>query len=191
MSDNLVIYHADPVTGEYIGFGVADPDPLEQDRWLIPAGATAEKPPTAGDGYVAAYTPNGDGTWTLLLDLRGIVYSTKNGEASQWDRLGPLPDELTKDPRPSIYHIWLGGKWVLDKDAESKGQVADATDKRDDLLRVAALRIAPLQDAIDLDEASDEDIANLRKWKQYRVSLNKIESQQGFPARIDWPSMPA
>jgi hypothetical protein len=63
--------------------------------------------------------------------------------------------------------------------------------RRETIFFVAALRIAPLQDAIDLDEACDEDIANLRKWKQYRVTFNKIESQEGFPERIDWPSMPA
>lgn len=61
---------------------------------------------------------------------------------------------------------------------------------RDQLLRDAALRIAPLQDAVDLDEATDAEIALLKKWKQYRVALNRIQDQAGYPAEITWPAAP-
>jgi hypothetical protein len=63
--------------------------------------------------------------------------------------------------------------------------------QRDSLLTTAALRIAPLQDAIDLDSATDADKANLKLWKQYRVDVNRVSSQTGFPATIDWPQVPA
>lgn len=65
-----------------------------------------------------------------------------------------------------------------------------AYSQRDRLLGMAALRIAPLQDAVDLDDATAEDIANLRKWKQYRVALSRINEQEGFPKDISWPSQP-
>jgi len=68
-------------------------------------------------------------------------------------------------------------------------QAANA--KRDDLLSVAALRIAPLQDAVDLDAATDADTTNLKLWKQYRVAVNRVSEQPGFPATIDWPAPPA
>lgn len=66
----------------------------------------------------------------------------------------------------------------------------DANAKRDDLLALAGLRIAPLQDAVDLDDATAADIANLKLWKQYRVAVNRISSQAGFPTVIDWPAQP-
>jgi len=50
---------------------------------------------------------------------------------------------------------------------------------RDDLLRTAATRIAPLQDVVDLGDATDSDVARLKRWKQYRVALNRIEQQDG------------
>lgn len=61
---------------------------------------------------------------------------------------------------------------------------------RDGYLTNAAVRIAPLQDAVDLGSASAEDQALLALWKRYRVDLGRIEQQAGFPDDIDWPSEP-
>ncbi|MCJ7956616.1 MAG: tail fiber assembly protein [Pseudomonas sp.] len=190
MANELVIYHADSITGEYIGSGLAAPDPLEPGKWILPARAFTEEPPIADEGYVAVCTPGAASSWTLQEDQRGIVYSIQNGESVQLDQLGPVPEGFTKDPRPSPYHAWIGGKWKLDKDAERTGQIADAVAMRDNLIRDAATRIAPLQDAVDLGEATDEDVTNLKKWKQYRVALNRIDQQSGYPATIDWPVAP-
>lgn len=66
-----------------------------------------------------------------------------------------------------------------------------ANAERDRLLGIAALRIAPLQDATDLDDATAADAANLKLWKQYRVAVNRVSSQTGFPVTIDWPLQPA
>lgn len=44
------IYHHHPETGEYLGESIAQPDPLEPGRWLIPAHATTDEPPAVPDG---------------------------------------------------------------------------------------------------------------------------------------------
>ncbi|WJR28903.1 tail fiber assembly protein [Pseudomonas mosselii] len=62
--------------------------------------------------------------------------------------------------------------------------------KRDGLLSRASLRMAPLQDAIDLESATQEEIAILTLWRQYRVDLNRIDQQPGFPQAIIWPQAP-
>jgi hypothetical protein len=67
---------------------------------------------------------------------------------------------------------------------------AEMLAQRDALLAQAALRIAPLEDAIDLDLETPEDIEALTAWKQYRVELNRIEQQAGFPDAIEWPVAP-
>lgn len=66
----------------------------------------------------------------------------------------------------------------------------EALAQRDGLLAIATARIAPLQDAVDLDQATAAEIALLKKWKQYRVALNRIQDQAGFPASVDWPIAP-
>jgi hypothetical protein len=50
--------------------------------------------------------------------------------------------------------------------------------------------ITPLQDAVDLEEASPADIDRLKAWKKYRVTLSKIAEQPGYPIDIDWPDAP-
>ncbi|WLW59810.1 tail fiber assembly protein [Achromobacter sp. PD1] len=62
--------------------------------------------------------------------------------------------------------------------------------KRDRLLRDAATRIAPLQDAVDLGVATEEEDAKLLAWKRYRVALNRIEQQPGYPSDFVWPERP-
>jgi hypothetical protein len=66
-----------------------------------------------------------------------------------------------------------------------------ALTRRDGLLTFAALRIAPLQSAVDLDDATASDIANLKKWKQYQVALNRIQDQPAFPQDVAWPVEPS
>lgn len=67
---------------------------------------------------------------------------------------------------------------------------AAAYAERDSKLTLAGLRISPLQDAVDLEEATASEVALLKKWKQYRVALNRIDQQEGFPENIDWPVAP-
>lgn len=62
--------------------------------------------------------------------------------------------------------------------------------RRDELLIVAGLQISPLQDAADLDEATANEAAILKQWKQYRLAVSRVSSQEGFPAAIQWPVQP-
>ncbi len=65
--------------------------------------------------------------------------------------------------------------------------VADAATRR----ATADAAIAPLQDAVDIDEATDDETALLTAWKKYRVLLNRVPAQAGYPTTIDWPVAPA
>ena len=58
------------------------------------------------------------------------------------------------------------------------------------LLQLAALNIAPLQDAVDTDVATEAEIQSLKAWKLYRVSVNRVPSQNGYPQVIHWPEIP-
>jgi hypothetical protein len=68
---------------------------------------------------------------------------------------------------------------------------SDALEKRDAHLGLAALRIAPLQDAVDLGVATEIEAAQLLAWKGYRVDLNRITEQEGYPGAVAWPEPPA
>lgn len=66
----------------------------------------------------------------------------------------------------------------------------DAATERDRLLAQAAIRIAPLQYAIDLGKATPQEAALLNEWKLYCVDLGRIELQETYPQKIDWPPVP-
>lgn len=65
-----------------------------------------------------------------------------------------------------------------------------ASAERDARLTEAAIRIAPLQDAVDLGDASPAEEAGLTAWKRYRIAVNRVHLQPGFPSAIVWPEMP-
>ena len=93
---------------------------------------------------------------------------------------------------------WVQGVWVDDKalteqeevDLAFKQLVSETTLKVSMLLEEAALRIAPLQDAVDIDEATEYEVARLKDWKKYRVALNRIQEQPNYPKIIEWPASP-
>ena len=62
--------------------------------------------------------------------------------------------------------------------------------RRDELLTVASLRLAPLQDAVDEESATDDEVLRLKQWKKYRIALNRIEQQENYPIHIAWPPLP-
>lgn len=73
----------------------------------------------------------------------------------------------------------------------SPGELAEvAKNHRSMLLAGAVARMGPLQDAVDIGDATEDEIARLNLWKRYRVELNRIEQQAGFPSDISWPSSP-
>lgn len=50
---------------------------------------------------------------------------------------------------------------------------------------MATEKIAPLQDAVDLGEATDDEKARLLAWKKYRVLVNRVDT-----TNPDWPKKP-
>lgn len=66
--------------------------------------------------------------------------------------------------------------------------LAANTGIRDALLTTATAAIAPLQDAVDLDMATDSDTASLKAWKTYRVLVNRVDLTLAEPV---WPASPA
>lgn len=68
--------------------------------------------------------------------------------------------------------------------------LADAQANLRDYRETADSAIAPLQDAVDLEDATDGEVAALKDWKRYRLALNRLQSQPGWPTDIDWPAPP-
>ena len=97
------IFHFAPDTGEYLGSGEAQLDPLEskiagQPVYLLPAHATRAEPPEAGHKQLACW----DGeAWRLVPDRRGETYWLPDGTAHEIATLGETPPADALDVEPA------------------------------------------------------------------------------------------
>ncbi|MFW5398367.1 tail fiber assembly protein [Yersinia sp. 1252 StPb PI] len=66
--------------------------------------------------------------------------------------------------------------------------VAMAFAKKSSLMQIASEKISILQDAVDLEMAKTEEIAQLKAWKKYRVLLMRIDTSKA--PDIEWPLSP-
>ncbi|HWX02383.1 tail fiber assembly protein [Collimonas sp.] len=57
-------------------------------------------------------------------------------------------------------------------------------------LRRANSEVTKYQDRVDVDEANDTDVAQVKAWKKYRVNLNRLPEQTHFPHPVVWPVAP-
>lgn len=82
------------------------------------------------------------------------------------------------------------GKPVLtDPPVPTQSQmIADAKAQQATLLTKAGDAIAPLQDAVDVDDATQAEMARLKAWKQFRVALNRLDLSTA--PDIAWPEVP-
>lgn len=182
----IFCYHAS--TGELLETALADPDPLDPTNWLIPANATIDAPPVVPKGSVARRVESR--RWEVVPDNRGLIYSTTNGQPLQLSQLGAVPEGFTRVAPPGPHHTWKKGAWEIDQDAQLVALVGAATDRRNSLQAEASARIAPLQDLVELGEATGAEESALLAWKRYRGALNRVEQQPAYPRVIEWPSQP-
>ncbi|EED3335614.1 tail fiber assembly protein, partial [Salmonella enterica subsp. enterica] len=83
------------------------------------------------------------------------------------------------------YQKWDGKAWVKDEAAEKAAQLRQAEETKSRLLQMASEKIAPLQDAVDLNEATDKEKVSLLAWRKYRVLVNRVDI-----SKPDWPEQP-
>lgn len=81
------------------------------------------------------------------------------------------------------------GKPMLTERVLTAGEITAQTEaKKRGLRAVADSTITPLQDAADLDIATEAETAALAAWKQYRVLLNRVDTSTA--PDISWPVQP-
>lgn len=85
----------------------------------------------------------------------------------------------------------MGFSWpeatTLHQQALTARQAKACAEKRRYLLRDATTKIAPLQDALELGIATEDEITALNAWKHYRVALNRLDTTT---AEVTWPVAP-
>ncbi|KAA2085124.1 tail fiber assembly protein [Escherichia coli] len=155
----IKIYNLLAGTNEFIGEGDAYIPP----HTGLPANSTDIAPPDIPAGFVAVFNSD-EASWHLVEDHRGkTVYDVASGDELFISELGPLP-------------------------AEKLFRIREAEETKNNLMQVASEHIAPLQDAADLEIATEEETSLLEAWKKYRVLLNRVDTSTA--PDIEWPTNP-
>ena len=134
------IWHFDPITGEFLSQSDAEPDPMEEGRFLLPAYATFKSPPEVAAGQVAVMSDTG---WTVKSDLRGAQYWLTDGSRHTIGKIGEDKPADALDAAPVlpptdadinaeiVRRIALA--WQADDQIDSFAKQINAQAKLDDL----------------------------------------------------------
>lgn len=95
----MKIYNYDGATREYLNEGAADPDPLQEGEWLIPANATIVQPPPAVAKRAAVFDPTTE-KWAYVADYRGVEVEANDnsGRTTVIGQLGVKPEDVRFEP---------------------------------------------------------------------------------------------
>ncbi|EKD3593632.1 tail fiber assembly protein [Salmonella enterica] len=183
-AQTIKIFNLRSDTNEFIGAGDAYIPP----HTGLPANCTDIAPPDIPASHIAVFDAETE-TWSLHEDHRGdTVYDTTTGNQVYISAPGPLPENVTSVSPDGEYQKWDGKAWVNDEAAETAARLREAEGTKSRLLQMASEKIAPLQDAVDLGLATDDEKAQLDEWKKYRVLVNRVDTSTA--PKIDWPKKP-
>lgn len=127
-------------------------------------------------------------TLKIGYDKTGAIHSI----ATEADRMFPTGLSVVEiDPALAPEGLCVGGWWLWDGEKIVRNETQDvawiATMKR---RRIAAAveAMTPLSFAVELGEATEDDVANLTDWKRYMISLHRIDASK--PQAVVWPTAP-
>jgi len=182
VNDGIVrVYNWNLETKEYTGF---NEEYLTQGIGL-PAFSCIGEPPVVKAGFAICRL---DGQWQYVKDLRGQkAYDKQTAAEVEINELGELADELTLIKPENEFNYWDGQGWKTDEEKQNSAIINNNKLLKDSLLSHSANKISVLQDAVDLDMATDNEVTSLKEWKKYRVLLNRIDVNN---TDVVWPSMP-
>ncbi|MDR6387579.1 tail fiber assembly protein [Paraburkholderia phenoliruptrix] len=186
----MLIHQYDAETGQYLSSRLADPDPINADRWLVPAFSTTDDLPSRPRLTWPFYI---DGAWKLLPDYRGLMlYRQDNGQPAEIQIAGATPAEhgLTETPRPSDDYTFRDGAWVIDPAIVAQRVRAAAMAEFDMRMARARTMNAGKADAYAASLLSREEAYYFRAWSAYQLDLVRAIQREGFPDAVSWPDEP-
>ncbi|MFU9138308.1 tail fiber assembly protein [Erwinia tasmaniensis] len=147
--------------------------------------------PKGNDWYALVKKIPAD-TLKIIFDDTGIIRMASYDASTLWPNgqsvaeVDAIPEEFNTD---ALRERWVfDGKKIIARTYTADELAEQATVTRDNLQAEATLKIAPLQDAVDIYDATEEERANLTAWKKYRVALNRLDLSTA--PEITWPEVP-
>lgn len=132
-----------------------------------------------------------DDTLKFTYNEKGVVTCITKDVSGLWpfgQSVAEVPD--TEESRA----VDISGNWVFTGEKlapripDHSEFVAKAEDEKARLMTEARNTISVLQDAVELEMATAEETARLKRWRQYRVLLSRVDTSTA--PDINWPPIP-
>ncbi|WP_338862502.1 tail fiber assembly protein [Mycetohabitans rhizoxinica] len=186
----MLIHQYDRQTGQYVSSWLADPDPINPTRWLIPSCCTDVPLPQRQRNQWPFFR---DGAWVLLPDFRGQrLFRKVNGAAAEILAPGITADDagLTPIPCPGDEYVWADDGWQIDPRIVAQRERDAAMREFDRRMSEAQAANAGKADAYAAGLLSDEQVALFKAWSHYQMELVRAVNAADFPAHVQWPAPP-
>ena len=134
------------------------------------------------------------GNYALIKD--GVVFNTViwDGKAEVDFGDGVTAIEMPEGELVQAGYLYEDGVFTApplteeELAAQESAKKASNTANKDALMSQASQRISVLQDAVELEMATEEETALLPLWKKYRVLLSRIDANTAD--EVKWPEKP-
>lgn len=126
-----------------------------------------------------------------VIDGNGLIVNTILWDGgSGWTPPDGMTTQPIEDLPVGIGWSYINGEFTppVEPEVPHEDLVAQASQQKENLMAEASQQVSVLQDAVDLDMATDEEKAMLLVWKKYRVLLNRVDTK--LAPDIDWPEHP-
>ncbi|WP_341799769.1 tail fiber assembly protein [Klebsiella michiganensis] len=132
-------------------------------------------------------------SWALIKD--GVVINTFlwDGEGEYQHEEGTLLVEYDDSNIAGPGYLFDGKSFSRPPLTDEEQAIIDQqsiesiSSMKQGMIDEATLNISILQDAVDLEMATDEEKESLPAWKKYRVLLSRVDISS---AEISWPQKP-
>lgn len=143
-----------------------------------------------GTDWYSAMKEYSDNTTKIVYDENGLIVLQSDDATSLWPN-GWSVVEIEKTSENLIGKVYN----------KTSGKIKDYTKSTDELkyeidVEIKKLKsevlpvIQTLQFAVDLQDATQDDINYLMTLKRYVVDLSNIPEQKGYPKSVEYPSIP-
>lgn len=162
---------------------------------------TPEEPPFAGAMYLKAETGEdwydcqktfAEDTLKIAYNGDGVIVSASKDVSAMFPSglsVAEVDATTVTDLDALISGGWAYADGKITAVVPTHAQlVATASAQKTLLMSQCTDKIAPLQDAVDLEIATDDEKAQLTAWKNYRALLNRVDTST-VPS-VSWPAMP-
>ncbi|MEB2478211.1 tail fiber assembly protein [Citrobacter freundii] len=169
------------------------PSPEQIEKWGFPLNAVYNISEDGQDWYQCQKTFSPD-TWKVMYDENNIICSAHSNVAFLTPS-GYSVAEVEDTPEHRLAnhtqeYCYIDGK-VIPRvySAEELRRMNNGTVEK--MLAKATQEIGPLQDAVDIGRATEEQKALLIAWKTHRVDLIELRNDDLGKPDIKWPKPPA